>query len=124
MIQKRVFFEFATHWLARHKGQTFTAASWEPKAFKLTDAEWRELRGIMENRKVALTDSIWAADREFITRQLRSEFASATVGQTERYKILVEDDAQLNEALELFPRAAKLMAGSMETVHAKRSARP
>uniref|UniRef100_A0A832MKI7 S41 family peptidase n=1 Tax=Eiseniibacteriota bacterium TaxID=2212470 RepID=A0A832MKI7_UNCEI len=124
MIQKRVFFEFATHYIAKRKGQTFTAASWDAKTFRLTDDEWRELRSIMEHRKVALTDSVWAADRPFIERQVRAELASATVGQTERYRILVEDDEQLNAALELFPRAAKLVAGVAEPAPAKRAVRP
>lgn len=123
MIQKRVFFEFATHYLARHKDRAFTAASWGADRFRLGDAEWSELRKIMEDRKVALTDSVWDADREFMTRQLRAEFASATVGQTERYRILVEDDEQLTAALELFPRAAKLMAEVTATVPGRLPAR-
>jgi carboxyl-terminal processing protease len=124
MIQKRVFFEFATHWLARNRSQTFTAGSWDAERFSLTPAEWQELRATMDKRKVALTDSVWTADREFMTRQLRAEFASATVGQTAAYRIRVEDDTQLNAALDLFPRAAKLMAGSLETTQGKRTARP
>jgi hypothetical protein len=74
----------------------------------------------MDNRKVALSDSVWTADRPFMLRQLRSEFASATVGSTERYRILVEDDSQLNAALDLFPRAAKLVTGMVgKEEHAK-----
>ncbi len=110
MIQKRVFFEYATHWLALKKGQKFGAQTWGP-SFKLSDDEWTDFRKVVDNRKVAMTDSVWTADRPFILRQLRAEFASATVGATERYRILVEDDPQLNQGLDLFPRAAKLMSG-------------
>ena len=42
--------------------------------------------------------------------QVRAELASAQFGPTERYKIAVEDDQQLGSALDLFPRAQKLMA--------------
>jgi len=42
--------------------------------------------------------------------QVRSEIASATLGRTERYKILVEDDPQMIAAVDLFPRASKLMS--------------
>lgn len=114
MIQKRVFFEFATHWLAQRKNQTFTAKSWQPASVQFTDADWKHLRGVMDHRKVALTDSVWSADRPFMLQQMRAELASATVGQVERYKILVEDDTQLNAALELFPRASKLMSAATE----------
>lgn len=111
MIQKRVFFEFATHYLARHKSEKFTAQSWD-KNFKLADSDWSELRKTMDARKVAVTDSAWTADRGFMLQEVRSELASATVGQTERYRIITEDDTQLNAALELFPRASKLMSVS------------
>ena len=113
MLQKRVFFEFATHWLSQRKSEKFTVSSWGP-GFKLTDPDWASLKTIMTNRKVALSDSVWSADRPFMVRQVRAELASATVGQTDRYRILTEDDTQLNSALDLFPRASKLMSGVMD----------
>jgi carboxyl-terminal processing protease len=109
MLQKRVFFEFATHYVSQHKDQ-----KWTPqllgKDFKLTDADWTRLRQVTENRKAAVTDSVWEADHPFMLQQVRSEIASATMGRTERYKILVEDDPQMLAALELFPRASALMS--------------
>jgi hypothetical protein len=45
-------------------------------------------------------------------RQVRAELASATLGSLDRYRIAVEDDPQLNAALDLFPRAQKLMAAA------------
>jgi carboxyl-terminal processing protease len=111
MIAKRGFFEFATHYISRHKDTQWTREMLA-KSFKLDEVEWGELRKTMEKQKVALTDSVWQADRPFMLRQVRAEIASATpsLGQIERYKILVEDDTQLNAALELFPRASKLMS--------------
>jgi len=109
MIAKRGFFEFATHYITRHKDAKWTVETLG-KNFTLGVAEWTELHKVMEKQKVALSDSVWQADRPFMLRQVRAELASATVGQLERYKILVEDDSQLNAALELFPRASKLMS--------------
>ncbi|HYM81121.1 MAG TPA: S41 family peptidase [Candidatus Limnocylindria bacterium] len=110
MIQKRVFFEWATRYLVARKGEKWTPASFS-KSFKMTDADWSALHKIMVNRKVALTDSVWEAERPFMHQQVRMDLASATLGHLERYKILVEDDPQLLGALELFPRASKLMSG-------------
>jgi carboxyl-terminal processing protease len=108
MLQKRVFFEFATHYVARHKDQ-----KWTPQAlgrnFSLADADWEDLHRVMVNRKAAVDDSVWKADRPFMLEQVRAEIASATIGRVERYRILVEDDPQMLAALELFPRASKLM---------------
>jgi carboxyl-terminal processing protease len=109
LIQKRVFFEFATHHIAARR-----AEKWTPQAvgreFKLTDADWQELRAVAQKRKATVSDSVWTADREFMTQQVRAEIAAAAMNQTERYKILIEDDPQLLQALELFPQASKLMS--------------
>ena len=109
MFQKRAFFEYATHYVHRHKDDQFTAQTLG-RIFQLPDAEWTELKKTMDRLKIAVNDSVWAADRPFMLRQVRAEIASATLGQLERYKIVVEDDSQLNAALELFPRASKLMS--------------
>jgi carboxyl-terminal processing protease len=110
IIQKHPIADYATHRVARQKGTKWTPAMLG-KDFKLTEAEWTELRQGMVSHNVALTDSIWEADRTFILRQVRSEIAlAANLGQLERYRILIEDDTQLLGALELFPRASKLMS--------------
>jgi carboxyl-terminal processing protease len=109
MIQKRAFFPFATHYVSRHKDVKWSAQMLS-KDFKLTDADWTELHQQMDKAKVALTDSIWRADRPFMMRQVRAELASATLNPTERYRILTEDDSQLNAALDMFPRASRLMS--------------
>ncbi len=108
MIQKRVFFEFATHYVAQHKGQKWTTEAITD--FKLADPDWSGLRKVMDDRKVALTDSIWSADRPFMQWQVRAELASATLGSLARYKVICEQDDQLTAALDLFPQASKLLA--------------
>lgn len=121
MIQKRVFFEWATHYITRNKDRKWSPSSIGPD-FALTASDWTDLRKIMDSRKVAV-DSVWTSDRPFMIQQIRSELASATLGSLERYRILVEDDPQLNTALELFPQAGKLLAGNFDAVGGK-SGRP
>lgn len=108
-LQKRVFFEFATHYVTEHKGQKWTLQTLGP-GFELTDADWSALRADMAKDKAPASDSLMKADHSFMVRQVRAEIASATLGQTDRYRILTEDDNQLNAGLDLFPRAQKLMA--------------
>lgn len=120
-ITKRVGFEFATHhWLRQHAKEKLTPASFDTR-FTLTDAEWSALRGVLAAKKVEMNDSTFAAEKDFMLHQVRAELASAQFGSLERYKIAVEDDPQLNAALELFPRAQKLMAEAAVTQ--KKSAR-
>jgi carboxyl-terminal processing protease len=114
MIQKRVFFEWATHYVTHHKDTKWTTASLGPQ-FKLNESDWSDLKKIMDNRKVAV-DSVWTSDRPFMLQQMRAEIAAATLGPLDRYRILVEDDPQLNMALQLFPQATKLLAGNYDAV--------
>ena len=112
MINNRVFFSWATHYVAQHPDRKWTPQTLE-KSFTLSDADWSELRKNMEKEKVPVTDSVWTAERSFMLRQARAELASATLGSLDRYRILVEDDSQLQSALELFPKASKLLSQSM-----------
>jgi len=114
MIQKRVFFEYATHYVTQHKDRKWSTESLG-KDFKLSDDEWGALHKVMDNRKVALTDSIWTADRPFMLWQMRAEIASATLGSEARYKVICEQDDQLTAALDLFPRASRLLSGNIDT---------
>ena len=111
MIQKRVFFEWATKYLTHNKGKKWTADSFGPN-FKMSDSDWTDLRKLMDLHKVAV-DSVWTSDRPFMHQQIRAELASATLGSLERYKILIEDDPQLTSALGLFPQASKLLSQSV-----------
>jgi carboxyl-terminal processing protease len=114
MIQKRAFFPFAAHYVTvGHKDSQWTEGSFG-RDFNLSEAEWADLRASMVKGKVVVTDSVWQADRPFILRQLRADLStSANLGQTARYRILVENDVQLNAALDLFPQATKLMSLSL-----------
>ncbi len=113
MINKRVFFRYGTHRNVRQPKEHWTVASLDRATFALSDGEWGQLRSTMDQEKVALTDSIWKAERPFMLRQVRAEIASEALGAQERYKILVEDDTQLQAALDLFPRASKLLSQSL-----------
>ena len=109
-ITKRVAFEFATHtWLRQHGKEKLTPQSFDPR-FTLSEADWKAMRGVLGAKKVEMNDSTFTAEQDFMLHQVRAELASAQFGSLERYKIAIEDDTQLNEALDLFPRAQKLMA--------------
>ena len=109
LISKRAFFEFATHYVSRHKEMKWTPETLG-RSFTLSEADWTELRKTADRLKVAVADSAWTTDRPFLLRQVRAELASATLGALDRYRIIEEDDPQMAAALDLFPRASKLMS--------------
>jgi carboxyl-terminal processing protease len=123
-IQKRVGFEFATHWVTKHPGQAWTRESFDSR-FTMTPDEWNALKDITTAKKLTVNDSTWTAEKPFLLRQVRAELASATLGSLDRYRIAVEDDSQLNAALGLFPKAQALMAASTpeESQTSKKSGR-
>lgn len=114
MLNKRVFFEFSTAYVSRHKGTKWSADSFSRDKFTMSDADWAELRKVLDLRKVTVDDSTYTAEKPFMLRQVRADLASATLGSLERYRIAVEDDTQLNDALELFPQAQKLLSTATE----------
>ncbi|MFN8588317.1 MAG: S41 family peptidase [Candidatus Eisenbacteria bacterium] len=111
LITKRVGFEFATHWVTKHPNTQWKPESFDSR-FTLGEDDWKRLREIATNKKIVMNDSTWTAEKPFLMRQVRAELASATLGSLERYRIAIEDDAQLNAALDLFPRAQQLLAVS------------
>jgi carboxyl-terminal processing protease len=113
MLQKRVFFEFTTRFLNERPNAKWTPQTYGP-SFQLSDADWKSLRAVMEHRGVAIDDSSWTADSDFMLNQVRGEIASATNGQQERYKVLIENDTQLNAALQEFGKASQLMSQALE----------
>ena len=110
MITKRAFFDYANHMVQNHKDSQWKSETLARDKFKLPETDWTGLRAAMVTKGVKLDDSTWTAERPFVLHQLRAELAQQTLGSLERYKIAVEEDTQLAEALTLFPQAQKLMA--------------
>jgi carboxyl-terminal processing protease len=113
MLQKRAFFEFAMSYVGARSGAKWTPGMIGP-SFKLSNEEWASLRKVLDQRNIAMTDSLWQADRGFMLNQVRAEIASATLGAVERYKVIAEGDTQLLEALGYFNEARGLMTNAVD----------
>jgi carboxyl-terminal processing protease len=107
MIQKRLFSNFAKHYVSQHAGVKWTAEELGP-SFQLSDAEWTELRHHMEEEGFSVSDSLLSTMRPFIMCQVRSEVAGAALSSLDRYRILAEEDKEIEAALGLVSRAAEL----------------
>jgi len=114
MITKRAFFDYANARVQQAKGVKWTPAMLSRANFTLDAAGWNGLREAIASKGVKMNDSTWTAEKPFVLHQLRTELAAQTLGSLERYRIAVEDDTQLAEALKLFPKADALMASSMK----------
>jgi carboxyl-terminal processing protease len=110
MIQKRVFFEFATHYVATHKDASKMSPETFEQQFTLGPEDWDQLGALLKKREIASADSLLQADREFIRQRVEMELAGNLFGPRESYRIQAEADPQLQAALELFPKANDLLA--------------
>ena len=124
MITKRAFFDYANSLVQKSQGTTWKPEMLARATYNLSDPQWVDLRGAIKTKGVTMNDSTWTAEKPFVLHQLRAELASQTMGSLERYKVAIEEDTQLAQTLELFPRAAKLMAGGTTPAKAPTKRRP
>ncbi len=89
-----------------------------PEDYKVNDAEYNEFREFLAEREkigeylevfeLAFSDSLVDANSDFIKRGIRREVARRLHGPQAAYKVAIEADTQLHEALELFRKAKTL----------------
>ncbi len=89
-----------------------------PEDYQVSDTDYAEFEEFLADREkigeylevfeLAYSDSLVAANSEFIKRGMRREVARRLHGPTAAYKVAIEADTQLHEALELFHKAKTL----------------
>ena len=89
-----------------------------PEDYQVSDTEYAEFKEFLSGREkigeylevfdLAYSDSLVDANSEFIKRGIRREVARRLHGPTAAYKVAIEADTQLAEALELFRKASTL----------------
>jgi carboxyl-terminal processing protease len=89
-----------------------------PEDFELSDSDYRRFKEFLEGREkigeylevfeLSYSDSLVDANSEFIKRGVRRELARRVHGPTAAYKVAIEADVQLHEALDLFRKAKTL----------------
>ncbi|MEN8008580.1 MAG: S41 family peptidase [Candidatus Krumholzibacteriota bacterium] len=89
-----------------------------PEDYQVSDAEYTEFKEFLSGREkigeylevfeLAYSDSLVDANSEFIKRGIRREVARRLHGPEAAYKVAIEADTQLHEALDLFRKAKTL----------------
>ncbi|MFT5314777.1 MAG: carboxyl-terminal processing protease, partial [Candidatus Krumholzibacteriia bacterium] len=89
-----------------------------PDDFEVSDENYRNFKEFLKGREkieeylqvfdLTFSDSLVDANADFIKRGVRRELARRAHGSTAAYKVAIEADAQLHEALELFRKASTL----------------
>ena len=102
------FFDFGSRWVGRR--QDWPArfddylAHYQVPGQALTEF----LTYLRKEKKIQVEDSTYAAHRTFLQNELKAEFARGLWGDEQRYRILLDSDEEVEQALGLFARADAL----------------
>jgi carboxyl-terminal processing protease len=101
-------FDFGSRWVGRHR-------DW-PARFEDFLANYRVsdqaldafIAFLRQEKKLQVEDSTFAAHRPFVEGELKAEFARGLWGDEQRYRVLLEGDEEVAQALGLFAQADAL----------------
>ena len=98
--RKGLFFTFATHYAAQHRGQAPPTA--------IAPALWHEFEGVLTKANVPYTKAQLEQEHTYLERGMRRELArrmGGVRGDEAAFKVAIESDPQLARAIELLKRA-------------------
>ena len=104
-----VLFSYASHYAAQHEiERSFQVDAATVSDFQSFLARREKFPEYLREYKLANPDSLFAANRDYIERGIRREIMRRGFGAQEAYKVAIEEDVQLRDALALFQRAKSL----------------
>jgi carboxyl-terminal processing protease len=106
VVLDQALFGFAVDYANDHEGlgKDFKVSDEMFSRFKTYLGEREKLGDFLEDFNLTLSDSLMDASRDYLDRGIRREIARRVDGPTAAYKVAIEADTQLHEALELFKK--------------------
>jgi hypothetical protein len=86
------------------------------KDFVPNDAVMKTFRAYLDKEKVPYTEDDLAQNLSWIKREIRKEAFISMFGLTEGYKVDLEDDVQLQKAVESLPQARALYENARKII--------
>ncbi len=96
----------------------------QPADFVVDDKVYNAFKAYVASKAQVykMTEAQLDKQREFITRQLRYDLATAAYGTVKASQVLVGDDPQVGKAIELLPRARDLAATAQQRSRSQKGA--
>ncbi|MCS6875042.1 MAG: S41 family peptidase [Pyrinomonadaceae bacterium] len=85
----------------------------KPSDFPVTEQLFERFKKFA-SEKYGIPASIVDQEKEFVSRNLRSELVTAAYGSVTSFQVANDYDIQLKQALEMLPKAKELLAASLE----------
>ena len=115
LLRRRIFLpyeigvgDFATYYLSHKSVIT--------KDFEADDAVLSEFRKFLDKQKVSFTEADIAENRDWIKRKIKRELFVSTFGLEEGYKVELENDVQVQKAIEAIPQARALYENAKRVI--------
>ncbi len=105
VLRKNAFFSFSAHYFSTH--DTKLAKNWMPDEPILED-----MHDYVMKQGVQFTEADWTRDRDWVRNELRQEMYITAFSYEDSQKVAVEQDPEVQKAIEAMPKAAHLLADS------------
>ena len=105
VLRKNTFFNFSAHYFSTH--DTKLAKNWMPDEAVLED-----MHDYLMKQGVQFTEADWTRDRDWTRNELRQEMYITAFSYEDSQKVAVEQDPEVQKAIEAMPKAAHLLADS------------
>ncbi len=105
VLRKNAFFDFSTHYFAEH--DTKLAKGWTPDESTLN-----AFHDFLTKQGVQFSEADWTRDHDWVRNQLRTEMYITAFSYEDSQKVAVEQDQEVQKAIDSMPQAADLLARS------------
>jgi carboxyl-terminal processing protease len=116
VIRKNSFFTFSAHYFSTHP--TKLAQGWAPNEDLLND-----FHDYLMKNGVDFSEADWTRDHSWLRDELRQEMYITAFSYEDSQKIAVEQDPEVQKAVDAMPKAAHLLAESKSRFEKQRASR-
>jgi len=110
----------AKHFKIPDAGETVARKNSPTPVLEITDAIFEDFRRFLHDRHIEFTDEDLTKNADFVKRRILQEVFTNSFGLQEGFKIDIQDDNQVQKALEVMPQAKELMMSGRNASAKKR----
>lgn len=116
VMRKNSFFGYSAHYFAGHESKL--PQNWTPDEAVLNDFhDW------LMKQNIQFTEEDWTKNHSWLRDELRREMYITAFSYEDSQRVAVQQDAEVQRAIEAMPKAAKLLADSKSRYEKQRASR-
>ena len=110
LFSQEAFFDFSGRWAAGRRDWPEQFADFLAH-YELPETALEAFRAFLDENDLPVEEEVFAAHQDDLRREIKAALARVLWGEEQRYRIHVEGDRQILQALELFAQADELLVG-------------